>query len=556
MNRMPLSSKPAVLIVGAGPTGLMMACQLALRGIPFRIIDRRTGPTKLSKALVVQARTLEIFEQMGISAAALTQGQTATGINFIMAGRSVQHINLEGIGQDKSPFPFMHILEQSKTERLLLQFLAQYQLKVEWNTELLRLEQDEDQVTATLRYKDTAEEEVTVAWLVGADGSQSKVRQELYIDFMGGSYEQTLLVADTEIDWKFNHQEVFLCLSEKTLAAFFPMHGERRYRLVSFLPPHIERETKPDFAVIARSLEKDLGLNLKFRNTSWYSTYRLHHRYARQFNKGRCFLAGDAAHVHSPAGGQGMNTGIQDAYNLAWKLALVIQDAVEPDLLQTYQDERLLIAKNLVSSTDKVFSFMVSSNPFVRFLRLNTLPLLLKKVAGYNGVRNTIFKRVSQIGIRYQKSRLSITAAGEGHFPEQAPRPGDRVPYLSVFSTDHQQKMSLYSLLQYPYFTLLIFKSTFGPDRAEQLREDIESQLENYLPGLIQTQIIYPHDENHALYEQFGINEDAFYLIRPDNYIAFRAQPANTASLMQYLTNVCLILELPEPDVFEESDVD
>jgi len=553
---MPLSSKPAVLIVGAGPTGLMMACQLALRGIPFRIIDRRTGPTKLSKALVVQARTLEIFEQMGISAAALTQGQTATGINFILAGRSVQHINLEGIGQDKSPFPFMHILEQSKTERLLLQFLAQYHLKVEWNTELLCLEQDEDQITVTLRYKDMAEEEVIVAWLVGADGSQSKVRQELYIDFIGGSYEQTFLVADTEIDWKFNHQEVFLCLSEKTLAAFFPMDGERRYRLVSFLPPHIERETKPDFAVIARSLEKDLGLNLKFRNTSWYSTYRLHHRYARQFSKGRCFLAGDAAHVHSPAGGQGMNTGIQDAYNLAWKLALVIQDAVEPDLLQTYQDERLLVAKNLVSSTDKVFSFMVSSNPLVRFLRLNTLPLLLKKVFRYSGVRNTIFKRVSQTGIRYQKSRLSITAAGEKHFPEQAPRPGDRVPYLSVFSTENQQKMTLYSLLQYSYFTLLIFKSTFGPDRAEQLREDIESQLETYLPGLIQTQIIYPHDENHALYEQFGINEDAFYLIRPDNYIAFRAQPANTASLMQYLTNVCLILELPEPDVFEESDVD
>ncbi|PIQ22038.1 MAG: pentachlorophenol monooxygenase [Cytophagales bacterium CG18_big_fil_WC_8_21_14_2_50_42_9] len=551
---MPLSSKPAVLIVGAGPTGLMMACQLASRSIPFRIIDRKTGPSKLSKALVVQARTLEIFEQMGIAAAALSQGQMATGINFILEGRSVQHINLEGIGHDKSPFPYMYVLEQSKTEQLLLQFLAQYHIAVEWNTQLLSLEQNEEEVTVTLHYKDISEEELTVPWLVGADGSQSRVRQELYIDFLGGSYEHTFLVADTEIDWKYNHQELFLCLSEKTLAAIFPMAGERRYRLVSFLPPKLDRNTKPDFATVARSLEKDLGLNLKFRNTNWYSTYRLHHRYARQFSKDRCFLAGDAAHVHSPAGGQGMNTGLQDAYNLAWKLALVIQEAVEPDLLLTYQDERLPVAKNLVASTDKLFSFMVSSNPVMRFLRLNTLPLLFKKVFRYNSVRSSIFKRVSQTGIRYQKSRLSVTAAAEKHFPEQAPHPGDRVPYMSVFSADQQRKMSLYSLLHHSYFTLLIFKSTFGPDRAEQLKEELEAELEIYYPELVHTQIIYPHEENHVLYDQFGINEDAFYLIRPDNYIAFRAQPANVESLMQYLTNVCLVLEQPETEIFEEPD--
>jgi len=551
---MPLSSKPAVLIVGAGPTGLMMACQLASRSIPFRIIDRKTGPSKLSKALVVQARTLEIFEQMGIAAAALRQGQMATGINFILEGRSVQHINLEGIGHDKSPFPYMYVLEQSKTEQLLLQFLAQYHIAVEWNTQLLSLEQNEEEVTVTLHYKDISEEELTVPWLVGADGSQSRVRQELYIDFLGGSYEHTFLVADTEIDWKYNHQELFLCLSEKTLAAIFPMAGERRYRLVSFLPPKLDRNTKPDFATVARSLEKDLGLNLKFRNTNWYSTYRLHHRYARQFSKDRCFLAGDAAHVHSPAGGQGMNTGLQDAYNLAWKLALVIQEAVEPDLLLTYQDERLPVAKNLVASTDKLFSFMVSSNPVMRFLRLNTLPLLFKKVFRYNSVRSSIFKRVSQTGIRYQKSRLSVTAAAEKHFPEQAPHPGDRVPYMSVFSADQQRKMSLYSLLHHSYFTLLIFKSTFGPDRAEQLKEELEAELEIYYPELVHTQIIYPHEENHVLYDQFGINEDAFYLIRPDNYIAFRAQPANVESLMQYLTNVCLVLEQPETEIFEEPD--
>ncbi|MGV3587261.1 MAG: FAD-dependent monooxygenase [Adhaeribacter sp.] len=546
-----------VLIVGAGPTGLMLACQLAMRGISFRIIDRNSGPSNKSKALVVQARTLEIFEQMGIVTEALQEGHPATGLNFIIKGRWVQNINLQGIGEGQSPYPFMCILEQSKTEKLLLQYLAQYHIQVDWNTELQELTQDETQVKASLHFKDITEEEITCDWLVGADGASSRVRQLLDIDFIGGTYEHTFLVADTQVDWDFNHNEIFVCLADKTLAAFFPMAGNKRFRVVSFLPPHLHNRDDLTFDRIAPSLQKQLGFKVRFSNINWFSTYKLHHRYAKPFNLDRCFLAGDAAHIHSPAGGQGMNTGLQDAYNLAWKLALVLHESAPPELLQSYQAERLPVAKTLVSTTDRVFSLMVSKNIVLSYLRLKLLPTLLSKLTRPNYMRAEIFRRVSQIGIRYRKSKLSVTPTDGKHFPEEAPQPGDRVPFIQVFSSDYNKLVSIYSLLRNPYFTLLIFKSSFGTDRAEQLQEELETALQEYLPNLIKCHILYPHEQNHGVYGLFGIVEDAFYLIRPDNYIAFRSQPADPQSLLNYLANTLQLQPLPpkatEPDLSETS---
>jgi 2-polyprenyl-6-methoxyphenol hydroxylase-like FAD-dependent oxidoreductase len=532
---MTLSSAPAVLIVGAGPTGLMLACQLALRHIPFRIIDRKPGPTDQSKALVVQARTMELFEQMGLAPQALQQGQQATGLNFILGGRWVQHINLQAPGRKLSPYPSLYILEQSKTESLLLGFLSQHHRQVEWNTELLHVEQSEAQVIARLRRPGGRAETLHTSWLVGADGAGSQVREACQIPFLGATYAHTFLLADTRVNWDFNHQEVFLCLTKDKLAGFFPMAGEGRFRVVTKLPRHLENQASLDFSQVAADLEKSLGFPLQFGDTHWFSTYRLQHRYARQFRQGRCFLAGDAAHVHSPVGGQGMNSGLQDAYNLAWKLALVIRESAAPELLDTYQLERLPVAKKLVSTTDLVFRFLVSSNPLLAFARGLVLPLVLKKFFRYNQLRTRVFRWVSQTGIRYLKSPISVSARESNHFPGHAPLPGLRVPYAQVYRPDMKTTGSLYDLLRHPYFTLLVFKSSFSTDRAEQLVEELEAALASSLPGLLTTTIIYPHEKNNAVYELFGINEDAFYLVRPDNHIAFRSQPAHVSSLLEYL---------------------
>jgi hypothetical protein len=173
--------------------------------------------------------------------------------------------------------------------------------------------------------------------------------------------------------------------------------------------------------------------------------------------------------------------------------------------------------------------------------------LLVSKFTRPNYIRAEIFRRVSQIGIRYRKSPLSVTAAEGKHFPEEAPKPGDRVPYIQLFSSDYDKLVSIYSLLRNPYFTLIIFKSSFGTDRAEQLQEEVEDALQDFLPGLVKCHILFPHKQNHGVYGLFGIVEDAFYLVRPDNYIAFRSQPADPESLLNYLTQTLLLEPLP-PD--------
>ena len=249
-----------------------------------------------------------------------------------------------------------------------------------------------------------------------------------------------------------------------------------------------------------------------------------------------------------------MNTGLQDAYNLAWKLALVIRESAPADLLDTYQQERLPVAKKLVSATDQLFGFLVSTNPLLQFTRLHLLSLVLRKVFRYNQLRTGIFRQLSQIGIHYRKSPLSVSAPGSNHFPGQAPLPGDRVPFSLIYSPDHDKLQPLYASLRHPYFTLLVFKSSFSTDRAEQLLAELEENLLPPIPDLISPILIYPHEKNNAVYELFGINEDAFYLIRPDNYIAFRSQPANVDSLLEYLRDT-LQIPLQDPDTHDLEDL-
>ncbi|MGV3503410.1 MAG: FAD-dependent monooxygenase [Adhaeribacter sp.] len=550
---MHLTSEAAVLIVGAGPTGLMLACQLALRRIPFRLIDRKPGPTPTSNALVLQARSLEIFEQMGLAGQVLDQGHTASGLNFMVRGRWVQHISLQAQGQAFTSFPYVCLLEQSKTESLLLEFLAQYHLQVEWNTELIHVEQSPEGVQALLRFKDLKEQAADFPWVVGADGAGSQVRQQTGIPFLGGGQEYSCLVADTTVEWNFAPQEIFLCQNRGLLAGFFPLAGEKRYRLVTLKPGKQGNQTDLDFDKVSSELERKLGFPLRFRQTGWQATYHLQHRYAGQLRQGRCFLAGDAAQVHNPIGGQGLNTGLQDAYNLAWKLALVIHQAAGEELLDTYQQERLPLARRTVRATELATHFLTGSNVLSQFSRKHILPLVLRKAFRYNPLRSQVFRLLSQTGIGYPRSPLSVAAKGSNHFPGQAPQPGDRVPSAPVYLPDLGGRRNLYELLRSPYFTLLVFKSSFSTDRAEQLVDELEQALETAFPDLLATVLLYPHEKNNALFQQFGIAEDAFYLIRPDNHIAFRSQPAQVSSLLDYLQQT---LGVPMPAAEEPSDLE
>src|SRR5580765_6242444 len=312
-----------VLIVGAGPTGLMLANQLARRGVRPRIIDRHDGPAIQTRALGVQARTLEIYNHLKIAGRALELGKPATGAEMWASGRPLARVPLGDAGRDMSPYPFILVLGQDDNEHLRGEALRTHGLDVEWKTELLALSQEPDRVVSSIRHPAGQVRETAVSWLAGCDGGRSAVRELNRIEFEGAPYEHVFYVADTEMTGSMVPGEVNVYLWRGGFHLLFPMRGTDPWRVVGIVPPALRGKDDLTLEEVAPAIQREAGSTLSFRKTLWFSTYRIHHRCAVRFRQGRCFLLGDAAHIHSPVGAQGMNAGLQDAYNLAWKLALV-----------------------------------------------------------------------------------------------------------------------------------------------------------------------------------------------------------------------------------------
>jgi len=514
-----------VLIIGAGPTGLMMACQLARHKVPFIIIDQKKGITKESKALGVQARTMEVYQQMGIAQEALRRGNIGKAVNFLVKGKAIRRIHLAEIGKGLSPFPYIHILEQSENEALLQQFLGTEQVKVAWNTQLESFTQSEQEVEAVIINEQGERQTIIADWLVGADGSSSMVRKGLGMTFSGDTHEQTFFVADSEVDWEYEDEELYICLDKEEFLAFFPMRGQGRFRIIGALPAGVEKSEDLVFEELIKETIQKVNVNLTIRKTDWFKTYKIHHRIAPSFQRGRCFLVGDSAHIHSPAGGQGMNTGLLDAYNLAWKLALVVQEKAEESLLSSYTEERLPFAKELVKSTDKAFDMIVSPNPIVRFFRLNIFPSIFKMATTQDQIREFAFRRISQIGISYKGysiNREHKTSA----FLANAPNAGDRFPYVETDAG------TSFDWLTGTDFKALYFYTT--------RKENKIVQLKNYFAlAKIEVELLqFDKERNGVYFEQLGIKEDALLVVRPDMYIGYRSGEVDLLDLEIYFNRL------------------
>jgi 2-polyprenyl-6-methoxyphenol hydroxylase-like FAD-dependent oxidoreductase len=319
---MPLSTD--VIIVGAGPTGLALACQLVRFGVDFVILDKTEGVTPYSKALGVHARTLEIYEQFGLAEKALALGSVAGKVRLLEGGKIVGEVDLSNIGRGLSAYPYMLVLEQSKNERLMFEYLQDEGKRVHWSTELKNFSQTDGGVTAEVIVSANGESQVIEGkYLVGCDGPRSLVRHTLGLSFEGSTFERIFYVADVHIDWNFKHDGLYGCLAPNGPVAFFPLVGDKRWRIVGAFPEGVAKEEGEIlYEEIETRIKKETELDLDITSVEWFSTYKVHTRHVDSFSSGRCFLAGDSAHIHTPAGGQGMNTGIQDAYNLAWKLAM------------------------------------------------------------------------------------------------------------------------------------------------------------------------------------------------------------------------------------------
>ena len=502
--------KTDVLIVGAGPTGLALAIQLIRLQVDFVILDKKETTTPFSKAIGVQARTLEIYEQIGLAGKLVEQGWITEKASLVEGGEVRGVIELSNIGEGMSPYPFLLIVEQGKHEKILYDFIKASGRDVFWQTELIEFSQDESGVRAQVKKTNGDAEIIEAKFLVGCDGAKSVVRHALGLSFEGSTFERLFYVADTQVDWRFAHDSLYVCLAQNTITAFFPMTGENHFRIVGTFPEGHERdEGEILYEEIEAQIKKDTELELDIHDVNWFSVYKVHSRRVNKFSNGRCFVAGDAAHIHTPAGAQGMNTGIQDGYNLAWKLAMVLRGKASLSLLETYDKERSANAKGLLQTTDRVFDFGASDEWFIAFFRTKVFPYIANFALHFDSVKKFIFPLVSQIGINYRKSSLSVE---NGFFKVKA---GDRMPYFEIDGA------SIYERLKEPKFHLLTFFD--GENKtANPAGNDFTDFSE--MP-------LYPN-----VAEIFGATRTFSILVRPDNYIGLITDDLTGEDAAAYLS--------------------
>src|SRR5262245_11577074 len=512
MNAYP-DSKIDVLIVGAGPTGLVLALWLARLGLRPSIVDKTAGPGTTSRALAVQARTLEFYGQIGLADTVVERGRKAVAANLWVAGRRAARAVFGDLGAGLSPYPYALIFPQDEHELLLLSRLAEVGVHVERQTELLDFEAAPDGIVARLKRPDGVVEKCASAYLAGCDGAHSTTRETLKIGFEGGTYDHLFYVADVEASGEVLNGEIHVGLDETDFLAVFPLKGERRARLVGTVRNVAEHQQDLAWEDVS---ERVIGwMNIDVAHVNWFSTYHVHHRVADRFRKGRTFLLGDAAHIHSPVGGQGMNTGIGDAVNLAWKLAAVLKGQADASLLDTYEPERIAFARRLVATTDRAFTGVTSSGAIAKFLRLELVPLLFPLLFRLKAARRFLFSTVSQTAVNYRGSRLSEGKAG-------MVQGGDRLPWIKVNANADN----------YAPLASLDWQVHVYGEASSDLHAACASQ------GL--PLHVFPWREGMA---RVGLQCDALYFIRPDGYIALATGDDRANALTSYLKAHAILSE-------------
>lgn len=514
-----------ILIVGAGPTGLTAAMELSRQGVPVRLIDKRDHPDTTSRAIGVQARTLELFEQRGLADELVRLGNKGLFGSVYGGGERVFRLDF---AHTESRYPYILFVSQAETERVLREFLAKQGVVPQWRTELVAIQQNAHEAGVTpahavLRRADGTLEYIAASWIIAADGAHSVLRSTLSLAYDGHAREEHYALGDMMIDGALADTDLHIFSSDHGFMGVFPMGGAH-FRLIASYPPDQTAahpaagspgppNAAPSLAALQRLYDQRSPIPATMRDMTWSSWFRINSRMVSTLKVGAVFLGGDAAHIHSPAGAQGMNTGIQDMINLCWKLAWVVKGKASVDLLRTYEADRLPVMRGVLSRTDKLTTLIGTENQAVRTLFNHVGPW----IGGNGTVQENATAGMSQLALHYRDSPLSEQY---GHFGKL--HAGDRLPEVAVRYRDHgvRESIRLLSLLDAAEFTLLLVagdKISNGPDDLDGWQTVIRGMhVVHIMPAVDPT-------SREKFWEQFG-DVDSATLVRPDGYAALRCR--------------------------------
>jgi len=550
-----------ILVVGAGPAGLLMAIELSRHGVPYRIIDKNAKPTVEARASNIQPRTLEVLDSVGIVDQFIAAGIPCRAVaTYTPAMERLNHVSFAELD---SPFPFGLSLEQSKTEQLLIRHLASLGQEVDRGVGLKTFVQDDDGVTAVLDHAGGEEETVRAAYLIGCDGAHSTVRHSLGVAFEGRDFPKDFAICDVAVDWHTAvpaHQTCFFASPEGVL--FFTPFADGRCLFVADVGlgrgDHAPR-TAPaleELQVIVNSRTQ----GAKLRELKWSSYFRAHCRQADRYQAGRSFLAGDAAHVQTPAGGQGMNTGMQDAGNLGWKLGLVLNGCAPTTMLDSYHPERHRAGANMLVLNDYLYHVEMNNEvnlPLPQDLR-RQLALFL---AGQEVIQQRLVRAVSELNINYRHS--PIVSQHRGQLPSgdaepiphgwhdfgAAPHAGDRATDARLTRYPAGDSVRFFQVLRSTKHHLVVFVGAEPSEETYQKVQRIVALIMRAHGRTIESHLVVCQeaarqeldgcdtliDARGELHHRYGARVDCLYLIRPDGYVGFRSQPVEAEALESYL---------------------
>jgi len=483
-----MKERTEVLIIGAGPTGLTLAIELQRHGVDFCIIDKNDGPVKTSNALAIQSRTLEILSEMGVLGEVMERGQKLTGMTMFAENDLITHIDFQRM---KSPYPFAIGLPQRETEQILDEKLKELQGEIYRKTELIDFQQNEAGITAHVLTEDGETRTIYAHWMVACDGSHSKIRKSLELNFDGETMKQHFILADMKIDWKHQHDEIYSFLSEDGPMAIFCLpNGYSRVVAEVTNDPKLHDSIHPNEEDFEEITKKRSPIPMDLHDTIWTSGFTINSRMTEKYRVGNIFLCGDAAHVHSPVGGQGMNTGMQDAYNLAWKLALVSKGVGQETLLDSYEVERKPVAKNILKESSAMTKLVTLKNKFLKMIR----NWILKHITQNEKVQDGFVKRIGEMDVNYSMSPI-VDRGGE---------------YAVDFLTEIDD------------ISHHLFIYTDNPQEVKEIEETIRNR----------------YGDSLQLHVKPAKDKRGVYLIRPDQYIGYKSDAINLESIESYLKNV------------------